>query len=140
MAVVPKRSNERVRRNLADPITKIPFVGDGVKAPPLDMLGAHPLVKELYQAMQDSAQASFYEPSDWVTAKVTFHFLDKLLKSATPSAMMLASVNSMLTSLLLTEGDRRRVRIEVERDTASGTVVDMAKLFRDQLERSTGTS
>ena len=41
--------------------------------------------------------------------------LSRQLGSGKPSAMMLAAWSSASTRLLTTEGDRRRVRIELER-------------------------
>jgi hypothetical protein len=49
--------------------------------------------------------------------------------------MMLASVNSMLATLLVTEGDRRRVRLEVERSQEGAKVLDIAEMFRKKLEQ-----
>ena len=94
------------------------------------------MVTEIYESMKKSAQKKYYEPTDWAFAKVTLHFLNKLLYSPKPSAQMLASVNSMLASLLLTEGDRRRVRIEVERNpnpTQDAKVVSIADRFAEAL-------
>jgi hypothetical protein len=96
---------------------------------------AHPLVQELYEAMKNSAQKQFFEPSDWAYAKIALHYVNKSLNQENPSAMLLASVNTMLTSLLLTEGDRRRVRIEVERNQEGAKVLDIAEMFRKKLEQ-----
>lgn len=134
---VPNRSDQRVRRNKPEvPITKVTAIGN-VPIPELD-LGetTHPLVTSMYESLRHSAQAKFYEPSDWEYARLTFHFVNELLWRREPSAMMLASVNQMLTSLLMTEGDRRRVRLEVERtqtDTGTGKVMSVADRFKQQL-------
>lgn len=126
---VPNRSEQRIRRNLPDvPIDKVSAIGV-VAIPDLGLLNPHPIVTDLYQAMRDSAQSKYYEPSDWQYARMTLHFVDKLMWAEKPSAMMLASVNSMLTTLLLTEGDRRRVRMEVERNTPGADVIDLRALF-----------
>ena len=42
-------------------------------------------------------------------------YLEWMLAPVRPSAQMVASMNSLLTSLLLSEGDRRRARLELER-------------------------
>jgi hypothetical protein len=39
----------------------------------------------------------------------------------------------MLTDLLVSEGSRRRVRLEVERSQSGGEVLDVADLFRQRL-------
>jgi hypothetical protein len=139
MAVVPKRSDQLIRRNIPEvPIDKVPMVGS-VEVPELGIPNPHKLVKDLWDAMRDSGQARFYEPSDWAYAKITLHFANKLLKARQPTAMMLASVNQMLTPLLLTEGERRRVRMEVERNKSgiTGTVTDIsvADVYRERLKK-----
>lgn len=132
---IPKRSDERVRRNKEEvPIEKVSAIGP-VEIPELGIPNPHPLVVDLYESMKNSAQSKYYEPSDWASARVTFHFLNKLLRSTKPSAQMLASVSSMMTTLLLTEGDRRRVRIEVERnpEAPEGKVIQISDLYRERL-------
>lgn len=134
---IPKRSDERIRRNAADPIDKVTTIGK-VKIPPLGINNPHPFITELYESMKVSGQSKFYEPSDWAHAKFTFHFANKLLRSTKPSAQMLASVSQMMTSLMLTEGDRRRLRIEVDRTDSVGTeteVPNVVAMFKDQLSR-----
>lgn len=130
---VPKHSSERIRRNKPDiPIETIPSIAD-VTVPPLAVDDPHPIVSEIYASMKESAQSQYYEPSDWAYANFTLVFCDKLLKSTRPSGQVLATVQSMLAELLLTEGSRRRVRIEVERNQATGEVLDVAELFRSRL-------
>jgi hypothetical protein len=61
------------------------------------------------------------------------HFADVLLKSSRPSGQLLSTVQTMLTDLLLTEGARRRVRLEVERNQSEAAVLDVADMFRARL-------
>ncbi|MGW1740020.1 phage terminase small subunit [Nocardia sp. NPDC001965] len=130
---VPKRSDERIRRNKDEvPIEKIEAIGP-VEVPDLGFKNPHPLVKDLYDSLSQSAQSQFYEPSDWQYARTALFFLDKLLRSARPNGQMLATVNSMFTDLLLSEGARRRVRLEVERNQAAGDVIDVAEMFARRL-------
>ena len=130
---VPKRSDERIRRNKDEvPIEKVSVIGP-VATPELGFKDPHQLVTDLYNSLSQSAQSQFYEPSDWQYARTAFHFLDGLLKSGRPSGQMLATVNSMLTDLLLSEGSRRRVRLEVERNQTGGDVIDVAAMFRERL-------
>jgi len=135
---IPKRSEELIRRNTPDvEIDKVTAIGP-VTIPPLNIPDAHPFVTEIYESMKKSAQKKYYEPTDWAYAKTTLHFLNKLLWNPQPSAMMLSSVNSMLTSLLLTEGDRRRVRIEVERKATQGdaSVIPISEVYRQRLDEA----
>lgn len=134
---IPNRSDQKVRRNVEDvPITTIDITGP-VPVPDLGIKNPHPLVEELYESLRSSGQARFYEPSDWAYAKLTMHFINKLVRQQKPSAMMLSSVLSMMTPLLMTEGERRRVRIEVERnkngETPDAKVISIADRFRDAL-------
>ncbi len=130
---VPKRSDERIRRNKPDtPLDRVEAFGV-VRPPPLGLLDPHPLVVDLYLSLDESAQSRFYEPSDWQFARFACHFADVLLKQNRPSAQLLASVQTMLTDLLVSEGARRRVRLEVERSTSGGEVLDVADLFRQRL-------
>lgn len=132
---IPKRSEERIRRNkLEVPIDKVPAIGP-VDIPELGFIDPHPLVIDLYRSMSESAQAKYFEPSDWQYAKFTLHFADQLLKSPRPSSQLLAAVNSMLTDLLVSEGSRRRVRLEIERSESGGDVLDVADLFRQRLSQ-----
>lgn len=130
---VPKRSEERIRRNkLEVPIDKVSAIGN-VQVPELDFVDPHPLVSDLYRSMRESAQSKYFEPSDWQYARLCLHFADQLIKSSRPSAQLLVTVNQMLSSLLVSEGDRRRVRLEIERSDAVGEVFDVADLFRQRL-------
>ncbi|RLC65773.1 MAG: hypothetical protein DRH97_07550 [Chloroflexi bacterium] len=83
--------------------------------------------------MVASAQARYFEPTDWAFARLTLHFADAQVKSGRPNGQVLATVHSMLSDLLVTEGSRRKVRVEVEREAVKDNVVDIAQLFRERL-------
>lgn len=131
---VPKRSDQRVRRNKdeAGPAEKVTALGS-VEVPPLGLEDPHPLIVDFYESLKDSAQSRYYEPSDWQFARFTLHFADKLVKSGKPSSQMLAAVNAALTELLVSEGARRRVRLEVEREQTKGELIDLASMFRERM-------
>ena len=130
---VPKRSDQRVRRNkLEVPIDKVEAIG-AVVVPPLGFEDPHPLTEDLYRSLGESAQARYYEPSDYQVARSILHFLDLEFKKSRPSAQMVATVFGQLTDLLVSEGARRRVRLEVERAQSGGDVLDVAQLFKDRL-------
>lgn len=135
---VPKRSDERIRRNKPDrPIEKVSKIGV-VPIPDLGLDDPHEVTVGLYQALLDSAQSKYFEPSDWAYARFCLHFADKLLKQARPSGQVLATVHSMMSDLLVSEGSRRRFRIEIERadDGAENNVLDIATLFKQRLSQS----
>jgi hypothetical protein len=130
---VPKRSDQRVRRNkLETPVEKVETIGV-VAVPELGFDDPHFLTVDLYRSLSESAQARFYEPSDYQIARSVLHFLDQQFKASRPSGQMVQSLFSQLTDLLLTEGARRRVRLEVERAQAGGDVIEVADLFRRRL-------
>lgn len=132
---VPNRSDQRVRRNKPEvPIDTVVSIGV-VDVPALDLPNPHPLVRDLFESLRFSGQSKYYEPSDWQYARMACYFADQLLKSSRPSAQLLVTVNQMLSSLLVSEGDRRRVRLEVERNQSDqdAQVLQVADLFRQRL-------
>ena len=133
---IGKRDGERVRRNLpTTPTDTVTAIG-AVIAPELDIDNPHPIAKALYESMKTSGQAKFYEPSDWEVARMTLYFMNELLwaPNSRGSAQKLATLHQMMTSLLLTEGDRRRAQIEVARNQeADSTVIDVASIIAERL-------
>lgn len=93
----------------------------------------HSAIVDFYASVRGLGASQFYEPSDWQFARVTLNFANKLIQSARPSTQMLAAVNAALTELLVREGARRRVRLEIEREQTTATVIDIAKMFRQQV-------
>lgn len=128
----PKRSEERIRRNKEEPIDKVDMIGE-VEVPELGIPNAHPIIVDFYESLKESGQSKYYEPSDWQFARYTMHFANRLIQSGKPSSQMLAAVNNALQDLLVSEGQRRRVRLEVERAEAKGEVVDLAAMFKERL-------
>jgi len=116
---VPKRDMERRRQNKPDTPTDSVRVPGAVRAPSA-CKDWHPIARDWYRSLKDSGQSKFYEPSDWMTAKYAAELMSKLLGYERPSAQLVASLNSLLASLLATEGDRRRVRMEIERLPETG--------------------
>ena len=115
---VPKRSDQRRRRNKTTSDTDKAAGAKTVKVPAADR-SWHPIAKSLGASLATSGQAEFYEPSDWAFA---FSLMDDLsyIKKAQERderrpAQMLQTVYTAFERLLVTEGDRRRVRLELER-------------------------
>jgi hypothetical protein len=114
---VPKRSEDRIRRNEPEVATTIALTDGEVHIPVPDPLW-HPIARQLWDSLSSSGQSKFYESSDWAMA---FSLMDDLsyYKSANKrSGQMLASILSAMSTLLVTEGDRRRVGIELARRTS----------------------
>jgi hypothetical protein len=132
---IPARSDQRVRRNKPEvAIDKVQVIGK-VRAPDLGFDDPHPIILDFYLSLPESAQSRYYEPSDYQQARLIFFFLDKQLKSPRPSAQMVAACFAQLSNLLVSEGDRRRVRMEVERAQSGGEVLDVAEIFRARLSQ-----
>lgn len=128
---VPKRESERRRRNKPDvPVQTAPGAAV-VKIPPANHRW-HPIARRLWTALRESGQSAFYEPSDWAFA---YSLMDDLtyVKTATDRgekrpAVMLATVYSSLERLLVAEGDRRRLRMELMRPGNGDGHEDPAKV------------
>lgn len=55
----------------------------------------------------------FYQPSDWAVLYFTLTELTQFRDSAVPSGQMRATLNSLFSNLMLTEGTRRRLDLEL---------------------------
>lgn len=119
---VPKHSSQRRRRN----DTGITTIGAGTSAQPLPLRdGLHPLAVTWYRSLKDSAQSRFYEPSDWAAAIIVAEAIDAYARK--PTGALLSSILSGFAVLMVAEGDRRRMRLELERrdeTTETAKVVD----------------
>lgn len=130
---VPKRSTDRdPSNNVGKVIDKVQAFGV-VKKPALGLgENVHPIIIDFWESLGESAQSRYYEASDWQYCRIALHFLNNMLKNvAKPSAQMLTVVNQMLTDLLVSEGSRRRVRMEIEREATKDNVVNISDYFRD---------
>lgn len=136
---VPKRTDQRRRRNTPDvPTTAVVPPATPVSQPPLDF-PAHPVAEAWYRSLAVSGQAVFYEPSDWQAARVVAFDLTRHLNSRRVSAQMLAAVWSAMGDLLTTEAARRRVRVEIERHGEDAARAEAAKVaVLDAYRRAVG--
>lgn len=122
---VPKRSDQRRRtnKNPDGEITRAPAGARGSARRAADP-GWHPLIRELYYDIRKSGQAQFYEPSDWGMLRIGCQVMSDQMNSGKPSAVMFASWDALMARLLVTEGDRRRLRVELEREKPSDPDAD----------------
>lgn len=153
---VPKKEAERRRRN-DDGVELIKINLDELIAGEVEVPAAdpnwHPIATHFYESLQKSGQAIWLEPSDWSVAYILAESLSRDLKpqfvgmsEETGEAILMtiplkgSSLSSYLkafSALLVTEGDRRRLRIELERqkriDEAAegGNVVDIVQARAD---------
>jgi hypothetical protein len=111
---IPKRSEERRRRNKPEVEVSKPPSGAGFDTPQPDE-DWHPIAREWFVSLGLSGQSALYQVSDWATARYVTEAMSRNLKAGRFSAQLFASVMAATTSLLATEGDRRRLRIELQR-------------------------
>lgn len=134
---VPKRSDQRRRQNKpAMPVVRAPSAARSrVRAPRADP-DWHPIAKRLYNSLKLSGQSQFFEASDWATAVLAAEATSRLLTSDKLSAMLMAAIDGMWQRLLMTEADRRRLGVELEKpkeDTAAAAAVSDLDAYRSRL-------
>lgn len=108
----PKRAEQRRRTNKVPTPDKGP-ISVSVKQPSIRS-NMHPTAKRWYRSLKTSGQAEYYADSDWQTALVAAEVLERFLE--TSRATLLTEFNRMCAALLVTEGDRRRARLELEHE------------------------
>lgn len=127
---VPKRSTQRRRTNKESEPEVAPVVAPPVAVPPAEEHW-HPSATSWYEALAESGQAQFFEPSDWAAARIVAGQLSEFLRAEKRSAMMFSHLWSAMTDLLTTEGARRRLKIEIDRgagDEGDDEAATVAKL------------
>ncbi|MBC7593283.1 MAG: hypothetical protein H7288_04995 [Kineosporiaceae bacterium] len=160
----PKRDGERVRRNEPEVTTTtvdLAKLSGTVTALQSDE-NWHSVARLVFDSLHESAQVVFWEPSDWAIAYLLCTNLDRELKpqfvgmqtdadgSTTPHVSVVplkgASLGAYIkgfTNLLMTEVDRRRAGIEINRATQLGVVdqldaADNVVDFKTAREKSVG--
>ena len=140
---IPKREAERMGHSKPEtPVESVPVSGS-VQIPPADPKW-HPTARLIYDSLPTSGQAKFYEPSDWSTAYLLAESLSrdlkpqsigitdegKVIRAYVPlKGASLAAYLKGFAALGVTEGDRRRMGIEIDRkatkpELAAVTVMD----------------
>jgi hypothetical protein len=156
---VPKRSTQRRRRNKVgedgaptEPTTGPSGAAAAPGAPPADE-SWHPVARRWYESLAASGQSRWYEPSDWATAYLLAESMSRDLGEqvvgTTQAGVILrdripikgVSLNAYLkgmSTLLVTEGDRRRARLELERGQADADEEAAVAALDDYRRRITG--
>lgn len=76
----------------------------------------HPIALAWFESLSESGQHRFFEPSDWATARYVAEAMHRHLASGSFGAQMFAAIMSAASELLSTEGSRRRLRLELQRN------------------------
>ena len=115
----------------------------------------HPIAKRWFESLARSGQAAFYEPSDWATAELLAEAISRELRpkvvgitaagevvkaEAALTGSALQALLKGMSSLLVTEGDRRRARVELERPKPEPEGGDGGVSWLDDARRRRGAS
>lgn len=146
---VPKRTDQRRRRNKPEAEIEAAPAAAKVKAPPASK-DWHPIARDWYRSLARSGQSAFYEPSDWATAHLIAESISRdlkpqfvgvdgegapIIKTIPLKGASLAAYLKAMTALLVTEGDRRRSRVELERGGQVDEDEDAAVTKLDEYRR-----
>lgn len=138
---IPKRAAERRRTNkttesgVSNIPTSVPVIQEDMDIRPVEMPAPgekwHPDAIALYESFGHSGQRIFFEPSDWQRLRMTCDQLSQNLKpqfcginEVTGEVIMsvkpmtgatLTAVIKSLAGSMASEGDRRLLRVELER-------------------------
>lgn len=152
----PKKEAERRRRNKDAIATEVVNIDDllvGEVEVPVPDEDWHPIAIEIFESVKRSGQVIWMEPSDW---SVLYLMCESLSRDLNPQVVgitedgtvvkeeiplkgaSLSAYSKTMASLMMLEGDRRRLRIELERkkrlDAAAsdeGKVVDIVQRRAD---------
>lgn len=147
---IPERTDQVRRRNKKDVDAVEVDDAAPVEAPAPDD-DWHEIAREWFEALADSGQAVFYEPSDWATARLIAESMSRDLneqpigvdeRTGRPVMARIPLKGASLAAYLkacgvlgVTEGDRRRLQIELHRgermvdpeeERAGATITDIA--------------
>lgn len=142
---IPKRSDTRVRRNEpgSEGVTGVVGVtkGEARGGKPYPVPTAwHPVAKKWYRSLAQSGMAEYYEQSDWAQAYVIANELSVYLVSGEwtdpttgetryrRNGMILSALLNSMAALGTTEGERRRMRIELEKPTVKAVPASVTAL------------
>jgi hypothetical protein len=100
----------------------------------LGIVNPHPLVVDMWDALQTSAEARFYSPADWVRLRCELWFANETIRR--PSAAAWQQVQHGLTELLISPAAKRRAAIELRAagpDTDEVAAVSMLGHYHSKL-------
>lgn len=113
---IPNRSDDYSRARDANKGDRVP-VTKGTALPPVipePDEDWHPIARQLWDSFEGSGQTHYWQSSDWAYAYSVMDDLTHYKYAERRSAMMLSALDSAFARLLVTEGDRRRVRLELD--------------------------
>lgn len=87
----------------------------------------HPYAKQWYVGLMNSPQSTLFESSDWMQAFILADILSKMLLKGAYSSEMVKAFLAGSGELGVTLGDRKRMGIEIKRQT-TGAEAEQAPL------------
>lgn len=100
----------------------------------------HPIARRLWDSVKESGQADFYQQSDWAVLYSLCDDLSHFKNSAKRSSQMAQTIYAALGNLLVTEGDRRRARIELQQPEPEKTPAAVVAIngYKERLAKKQG--
>lgn len=128
MATIPRREDTLARPRYRKGGNRPPVThGQAMPAtiPPADP-DWHPIALRLYESIGESGQSCYFQSTDWAVAYMLCEEVSAYKNTpGKRSSMMLSSILSGMNNLLLTEGDRRKARIELDLPDESAGQADL---------------
>ncbi len=124
---VPKPASRRRRRNVpksygvAQPTTA-PAASESTTRE-LGIDDAHPIVRDLWDAMQTSCESRFYSAADWQRLRWELWYTNTVMRGATVPGNAWAAVQHGLTEMLVSAAAKRRAGIEMRPQGVDADVV-----------------
>lgn len=150
---VPKRESQRRRRNKSPEGKATKAAGSPPAGPPPPIKSWHPTAKKWYLSLAESGQSTFYEPSDWATAFLIAENMSRdlrprvvgvskegaVVKASVPiNGAALSAYLKAMGALCVTEGDRRRARLELEKPPTADEGGDASVSWINEARSSRG--
>lgn len=133
---VGKRSDQRHGHRTRAEIGNVDKVAGGAELrwyEPADEW--HDIAKEWYASLQVSGQVVFYEQSDVATAYYIAEMISRSMEGPKVNGQLFGSIMSAMGDLVCTEGARRRVKIELQRDAGESGPSETDSAIRDLLSQ-----
>lgn len=135
---VPQRSDQRRRENKPEHGELTVGVGAANVEVPEPDPNWHPVAAWWFASLAESGQSYWYEPSDWAAAYVLAESMSREMKpqpivgkdgevhmvTLPPKGASLAAWRQAMAALLVTEADRRRALVELQRPQPAEQEVD----------------
>ena len=122
---VPKKDSMKVGKDTRGGAAEVVQIDTPLAAQPEPSEAWNPIATRWYESLAESGQALYYQSSDWqhawIVAEIISSVFDDHEEGKKYPAMLLQTLFGEMTNLMTTEGSRRRLRLEIEREKQSDT-------------------